>query len=190
MPRLSKRSRLSRFALDGAIADVAAVLHQVPVDGVHQCISLRLRCGDAVAQAHGTEYAPAGGDDLRSVRTGEGAIAFPTPEEARAHTWTDEDRALVADRLDTQFVGSPRQVADKLEQLQEATGADELIITTITHDHADRIRSYRLLAEEWQRRSVAGSQVEDQVAARPGAADQRAAVGGFVDRVGGVADRS
>jgi len=89
---------------------------------------------------------------VRSIRTAEGAIQFPTPQEARAHAWTDEDRALVADRIDTQFVGSPAQVADKLEQLQEATGADELIITTITHDHADRVRSYRLLADEWHRR--------------------------------------
>jgi alkanesulfonate monooxygenase SsuD/methylene tetrahydromethanopterin reductase-like flavin-dependent oxidoreductase (luciferase family) len=43
-------------------------------------------------------------------------------------------------------------VADKLEQLRDATGADELIITTITHDHADRLRSYQLLAREWSRR--------------------------------------
>jgi alkanesulfonate monooxygenase SsuD/methylene tetrahydromethanopterin reductase-like flavin-dependent oxidoreductase (luciferase family) len=49
-----------------------------------------------------------------------------------------------------QFTGSPGQVADQLEQLQEATGADELIIITITHDHADWVRSYRLLAVEWQ----------------------------------------
>jgi alkanesulfonate monooxygenase SsuD/methylene tetrahydromethanopterin reductase-like flavin-dependent oxidoreductase (luciferase family) len=89
---------------------------------------------------------------VRSIRSGEGAIPFPTPDEARAHPWTAEDRAMVADRVDTQFVGSAGQVADQLEQLQEATGADELIITTITHDHADRVRSYRLLAEEWQRR--------------------------------------
>jgi hypothetical protein len=41
---------------------------------------------------------------------------------------------------------------DGLAQLQEATGADELIITTITHDHADRVRSYELLAQEWQAR--------------------------------------
>ncbi len=59
---------------------------------------------------------------------------------------------MVADRVDTQFTGSPKQVADRLEQLQEASGADELIITTITHDHADRVRSYELLAAEWQRR--------------------------------------
>ncbi|MGX7677888.1 LLM class flavin-dependent oxidoreductase [Jatrophihabitans sp. DSM 45814] len=89
---------------------------------------------------------------VRSIRTAEGAIQFPTPEQARAHAWTDEDRALVDDRVETQFVGSPSQVADKLEQLRDATGADELIITTITHDHADRVRSYALLAEEWSRR--------------------------------------
>ncbi|MGD0377968.1 MAG: hypothetical protein ABSB01_25765 [Streptosporangiaceae bacterium] len=35
---------------------------------------------------------------------------------------------------------------------QEATGADELIITTTTHDHADRVSSYQMLAREWERR--------------------------------------
>ncbi|MER6013842.1 LLM class flavin-dependent oxidoreductase [Streptomyces bluensis] len=103
---------------------------------------------DATARDLAAGYGPW----VRSIRTAEGAIAYPTPEEARAHIWTDEDRALVQDRLDTQFVGSPGRVADRLEQLQEATGADELLITTITHDHADRVRSYELLAEEWRRR--------------------------------------
>ncbi|MER7183809.1 MsnO8 family LLM class oxidoreductase [Streptomyces hyaluromycini] len=103
---------------------------------------------DATARELATGY----GAWVRSIRTAEGAIPFPTPEEARAHVWTDEDRELVQDRLDTQFVGSPQHVADRLEQLQEATGADELLITTITHDQADRVRSYELLAEEWRRR--------------------------------------
>jgi alkanesulfonate monooxygenase SsuD/methylene tetrahydromethanopterin reductase-like flavin-dependent oxidoreductase (luciferase family) len=58
----------------------------------------------------------------------------------------------VADRLDTRFVGDPGQVCARLEQLREATGADELLVTTITHQHADRVRSYRLLAQEWARR--------------------------------------
>ena len=103
-------------------------------------------------EATARELASGYGLWVRSIRSGDGAIAFPTPQQARAHTWTDEDRALVADRVQTQFVGSAGQVADKLEQLQEATGADELIITTITHDPADRVRSYRLLADEWHRR--------------------------------------
>jgi len=89
---------------------------------------------------------------VRSIRSGAGAIPFPAPDEAAAHRWTDEDRALVADRVDTQFVGTAAQVADQLERLRDATGADELIITTITHDHADRVRSYELLAREWARR--------------------------------------
>ncbi len=103
-------------------------------------------------EAAARELAAGYGLWVRSIRSGEGAIQFPTPDEARRHAWTDKDLALVADRVDTQFVGSPKQVADKLEQLRDATGADELIVTTITHDHADRVRSYELLAGEWARR--------------------------------------
>ncbi|MEU2599551.1 LLM class flavin-dependent oxidoreductase [Streptomyces hirsutus] len=103
---------------------------------------------DRRARELATGYAPW----VRSIRKAEGAIAFPTPEEAGALDWTEEDRALVRDRVDTQFVGSPGSVADRLEQLREATGADELLITTITHDHRDRVRSYELLAQEWRRR--------------------------------------
>ena len=58
------------------------------------------------------------------------------------------------DRIDTQLVGSPQTVADKREQLRDATGADELAITTITHRHVDRVRSYELLAQEWSLRQA------------------------------------
>lgn len=88
----------------------------------------------------------------RSGGRAEGAIPFPTPDEARAHRWSAADRELVADRTETQFVGSPASVADQLEVLRDATGADELLITTITHEHADRVRGYELLAREWGRR--------------------------------------
>ena len=90
---------------------------------------------------------------VRSIRSGEGAIRFPTPDEARAHVWSDEDRTLVQDRVETQFTGTAQQVADQLETLRDATGADEIVVTTITHGHADRVASYRLLAEEWSRRA-------------------------------------
>jgi alkanesulfonate monooxygenase SsuD/methylene tetrahydromethanopterin reductase-like flavin-dependent oxidoreductase (luciferase family) len=86
---------------------------------------------------------------VRSIRRGLGAIQFPTPEEARRHVWDDDDRAIVQDRIETQFVGSAAHVADQLEQLRDATGANELLVTTITHDHVDRVRSFELLAEEW-----------------------------------------
>ena len=91
-----------------------------------------------------------------SVRTGQGAIPFPSPEEARRHHWTGAERALVRDRTETQFVGSGRSVVSQLGWLRDATDADELVVTTITHRHEDRIRSYRLLAEEWNDESSPG----------------------------------
>jgi alkanesulfonate monooxygenase SsuD/methylene tetrahydromethanopterin reductase-like flavin-dependent oxidoreductase (luciferase family) len=103
-------------------------------------------------EATARELATGYGLWVRSIRSGEGAIQFPTPDEARAYSWSEADRDMVADRIDTQFVGTPGQVAGQLAQLQAATGADELVITTITHDHRDRVRSYELLAQEWARR--------------------------------------
>ena len=86
---------------------------------------------------------------VRSIRSGEGAIRYPSPEESDRLPWSEADQELVADRTLTQFVGSPATVTARLHQLADATGADELIITTITHRHADRVTSYRLLAEHW-----------------------------------------
>lgn len=113
-------------------------------------VSADVVVADDEATAH--DIATGYGLWVRSIRTAEGAIPYPTPEQARAHAWSDEDRDLVRDRVDTRFVGTPSRVADQLEQLQEATGADEILVTTITHDHTARVRSYELLAREWQRR--------------------------------------
>ena len=84
---------------------------------------------------------------VRSVRTGEGAIPYPSPAEAEAYEWTEADRNLVADRVETQFVGSPSTVAERLETLRRVTGADELLVTTMTYEHGDRVRSFELLAK-------------------------------------------
>ncbi|MFD7719040.1 LLM class flavin-dependent oxidoreductase, partial [Streptomyces sp. NPDC059814] len=65
---------------------------------------------DETAREHATGYAPW----VRSIRSAEGAIEFPTPDEARAHGWSDADRTLVQDRLETQFVGSPGRGAGEL----------------------------------------------------------------------------
>ncbi|MBS4099806.1 LLM class flavin-dependent oxidoreductase, partial [Tsukamurella paurometabola] len=74
-----------------------------------------------------------------------GAIAYPRDSAALS----DEQRATVADRTDTQFVGEPGRVADGLRALVGRTGADELVITSVTHDHTARLRSHELLAKEW-----------------------------------------
>jgi luciferase family oxidoreductase group 1 len=116
----------------------------------HVSVSADVVVADTTEAAR--ELAAGYGPWVRSIRMAEGAIRYPTPAEARRHPWSEADRDLVADRVDTRFVGTASEVADDLERLRDATGADELIITTITHDHADRVRSYQLLADEWSGR--------------------------------------
>jgi alkanesulfonate monooxygenase SsuD/methylene tetrahydromethanopterin reductase-like flavin-dependent oxidoreductase (luciferase family) len=82
-----------------------------------------------------------------SIRNGDGAIPYPDPENCGP--LTDEQVAAVKDRIATQFVGDPDEVADRLDTLQRATGADELVITSVTHRHADRLRSHELIAKRW-----------------------------------------
>jgi alkanesulfonate monooxygenase SsuD/methylene tetrahydromethanopterin reductase-like flavin-dependent oxidoreductase (luciferase family) len=89
------------------------------------------------------------------IRAGRGARPYVTPAEARAREWTDAERTAVVDRVDTQIVGSPAAVVAKLATLARVTGADELVVTTITTDHADRVRSTELLAEAWAAHRVA-----------------------------------
>ncbi|WP_328791552.1 LLM class flavin-dependent oxidoreductase [Streptomyces sp. NBC_00273] len=138
--------------LDAAAGYRAAFKPSAELDRPYLTVSADVVVAEDEETAH--ELATGYGAWVRSIRTAEGAISYPTPAEARALPWTDADRLLVADRLETRFVGSARTVADHLERLQVATGADELLITTITHGHADRVNSYRLLAEEWRRRAA------------------------------------
>ncbi|MBB6374160.1 alkanesulfonate monooxygenase SsuD/methylene tetrahydromethanopterin reductase-like flavin-dependent oxidoreductase (luciferase family) [Pseudonocardia eucalypti] len=95
------------------------------------------------------ELAAPYGQWVLDIKAGRGAKPYVTPAEARARVWTEEERAGVADRLATQFVGSPETVVGKLRALVEVTGADELVVTTITTEHADRVRSHELLAKHW-----------------------------------------
>ena len=134
-------------ALAAAEAYREAFVPSAALDRPYVAVSADVVVGpdDESARKLAAGYAPW----VRSIRKGEGAIPFPGPDEASRLEWNDEERALVRDRVETQFVGSPRTVAAQLEMLQEATGADELIVTTITHSHTDRIRSFTLLAQEW-----------------------------------------
>ncbi|MDR7161080.1 alkanesulfonate monooxygenase SsuD/methylene tetrahydromethanopterin reductase-like flavin-dependent oxidoreductase (luciferase family) [Arthrobacter sp. BE255] len=87
---------------------------------------------------------------VHSIRSGKGAIPYPAPEDAAKLPRLDPaGHDLVRDRLDTRFVGDPAHVVSGLRALQRVTGADELLVTTITHSQAHRLRSQQLLAEAW-----------------------------------------
>jgi luciferase family oxidoreductase group 1 len=76
-------------------------------------------------------------------------IAFPSPEEALAYPFTEQELALLRTVEARSVVGTPDQVKAKLTSLAERHGADELVVVTITYDYASRLRSYELLAKEF-----------------------------------------
>ncbi|HWN62723.1 MAG TPA: LLM class flavin-dependent oxidoreductase [Streptosporangiaceae bacterium] len=80
---------------------------------------------------------------LRSGRPG----PLPAPEEAEAYPYTHLERAYILDRQATQIIGAPGTVRRGLTELQKATAADELMLTTMVFDPADRLRSFELVAD-------------------------------------------
>jgi luciferase family oxidoreductase group 1 len=70
-----------------------------------------------------------------------------SPEEAAAYPYTDLEREFVLQRREGQAVGSAETVRRQLSELVERTGADELMLTTMVYDIADRVRSFELVAE-------------------------------------------
>jgi luciferase family oxidoreductase group 1 len=84
------------------------------------------------------------------------ASPFPSPEEALAYPYTPAELAHAqAYRNSTQNVGDPATVRSQLDRLVENTEADEIMVVTLVHNHAARLRSYELLAEEYGLEPVA-----------------------------------
>jgi alkanesulfonate monooxygenase SsuD/methylene tetrahydromethanopterin reductase-like flavin-dependent oxidoreductase (luciferase family) len=103
---------------------------------------------DATARHHASSY----GHWVHSIRSGAGAADYLDPDTATP--LTPEQHRLVDDRLTTQFVGAPGTVVERLEALQRVTGANELLVTSITHRREDRLESHRLLADAWGLRTA------------------------------------
>jgi luciferase family oxidoreductase group 1 len=72
---------------------------------------------------------------------------FPTVEEATDYPYTPEERAVISRGRERFFAGSPGRVRTHITDLAAKAGVREIMITTMAHEHADRRRSYELLAE-------------------------------------------
>jgi luciferase family oxidoreductase group 1 len=77
-------------------------------------------------------------------------IAVPTPERAARYLKQHGDPAASGRR---RIVGSPQTVRAGIEGVAAEYGADEVILVTITHDHAARRRSYELIADAFELRA-------------------------------------
>ena len=73
---------------------------------------------------------------------------YPTPEEAAEFAYTPMEQEVIRGWTANHVIGSPATVRAGLEDLVARTGADELMLTTMAHDPAKRVRSFELVAHE------------------------------------------
>jgi luciferase family oxidoreductase group 1 len=81
-------------------------------------------------------------------RTGQVGL-LPSPDEAAAYPFNDDEQEIVDQALATHVIGDPPTVRQGLLELQRRTDADELMLSTRTHDYDARATSLRLVAESW-----------------------------------------
>ena len=81
---------------------------------------------------------------LSTIRGVRGPL--PPPVRSMQGLWSEAERAEVERMLATSAVGAPETVARRLQQIIAATGANELIVAGVAHEHAARLRSYEILA--------------------------------------------
>jgi luciferase family oxidoreductase group 1 len=75
-----------------------------------------------------------------------GPLPRPIPPVEMEAMWTPQEKVGVQRMLAATAVGSPQTVRRQLEAIVERTATDELIVAGAIHDHAARLRSYKLLA--------------------------------------------
>ncbi len=83
------------------------------------------------------------------MRTGHSS-AIPSPEEARAYTYSPMERMMAEQMLERRIIGLPGTIKPLLEQLIEETHADELMVTALMYGHENRLRLYEILAGVFQ----------------------------------------
>ena len=69
------------------------------------------------------------------------------PVEVMHDLWTPQEEYTVKEFLSMAMIGSAATVEQKLQVLLQHTQADELIFTCDVYEHADRLRTFEILAE-------------------------------------------
>ena len=111
----------------------------------YSLVSVSVLCAPDMARAqwlHGSSRL-----SMLRLRTGHPST-LPSPDQAEEYLYSPAEQAVIAEATDSEVVGDPATVIERLEQLVAATGVDELMITTSAFAHADRLASYELLAEQ------------------------------------------
>jgi len=61
--------------------------------------------------------------------------------------WSPVEKSQAMSMLSRSIVGSPDTIRSGIDALIKETGADELMIVSDVYDHANRLRSFELIAD-------------------------------------------
>ncbi len=114
-------------------------------DQPRAAVAVSVICGETDAEAEHLASSQAvwrlGGEDDR------GPVPAPDESASRLRTLDPVTRAQVAQGREKVTIGGPERVRDEVTALADAFGVDEVMVVTVVHDPAARLRSYELLAE-------------------------------------------
>ena len=130
---------------DAAVAAYRAAFRpSADLDEPYVMLGVTVICADTDDQAEWLS----GSNRLSFVRLRTGRPGrFPSPEAAAAYQYSPIELETARSWTGSHIVGSPERVRKELLELADRTGADELMITTMVHSHADRLRSYEMVAD-------------------------------------------
>jgi len=109
----------------------------------HAILTLSVICAETDAEAE--RLASSLVVAFTRLRTGQSSLLLP-PEQALAYEFSPMERAVAESLRERHLIGSPTTVKPLIDALVAKTQADEVMITTFTYGHAERVRSYELLA--------------------------------------------
>ncbi len=113
------------------------------LESPHAILAVSVICADSAEEADRlASCMQLGWVRLRSGRPSK----IPTPEEALSYRYNEQEAAAAQAYRQMHIIGTPATVRERIEALARRTQADEIMVTTVTHSHEARLRSYQLLA--------------------------------------------
>nr|WP_239028306.1 LLM class flavin-dependent oxidoreductase [Pseudonocardia acidicola] len=73
-------------------------------------------------------------------------IRLPSPVDAAAYPYSDDERGRLAELTPGYVIGGPETIREGLQAVIDKTNANELIVTSPIFDHVARRQSYQILA--------------------------------------------
>jgi len=111
-------------------------------------VSIFVVCAETQEEAE--ELASSIDLSILSIEKGMRTEGIPSVETAKNYPYSAYDWSRIRENRQRIIVGTPQKVKETVTRLQELYGADEFMMVSLMHDMDAKIKSYELLAKEFQ----------------------------------------